>query len=431
VLIARGAGACLKLNAALLLLPMLRLTLTWVRATPRLRWLPVDDAVAFHRLLGNAVLLFMLVHTAAHLWHVAPTYHGDLLLAIATMKGGLTGAVLLIGLFVVGVCSLPRIRGKHFELFHYTHLLYLGFFPLLVAHGHAFWRWGAIPCLWFAVDRGLRVWRRTHVTEVVAASALRSGVTRLELARPDGFEHQPTDYVFIRIPEVSLHEWHPFTISSAPESSRLTLHIRTLGNWTRELHALIASGRAPQLPGLKVELDGPYGAPCSHIFEARHVVVIGAGIGATPFASVLESLVIRAQRDTPRGALEKVHFFWINRDQSSFEWFRQLLASFERLDAGRLLDIRIYMTQGRNDAASAIVSLAREFAHEKGRPDLVTGLQARTSMGRPNFAAELHEIAALHAPHPVSVFFCGPPGLARKVKTACLDLDMPFRQEHF
>jgi predicted ferric reductase/Ca2+-binding EF-hand superfamily protein len=429
--LARGAGACLKLNAALLLVPMLRVMLTWVRRTPRLRALPVDHALTFHRVLGHAVLVFALVHTLAHLWHADPTLSSNPLLLIATMHDGPSGAALLLGMLLMWLCALPVLRKGHFELFHVSHMFYLAFFPLLLIHGTSFWAWGAIPCLAFAVDHVLRVSRHTHTTKVVSASALRSQVTRLTIARPPGFVHRPTDYLFLRIPELARHEWHPFTISSAPEREHLTMHIRSLGNWTRELHALITSGRASTVPSLQVELDGPYGAPCTHIFEARHAVLIGAGIGATPFASVLESLALGAHEGRKQGSLERVHFFWINHDQHGFEWFRELLASIERMDTGTLLDVRIYMTGGRNDAASAIVSLAREFAHETGRPDLVTGLKARTRMGHPNFMEELRAIANLHAPDPVPVFFCGPPGLAHKVRAVCLKLGLEFRQEHF
>ena len=116
---------------------------------------------------------------------------------------------------------------------------------------------------------------------------------------------------------------------------------------------MIASGRAATATALEVEVDGPYGAPCSHIFEAKRAVMIGAGIGATPFARVRESLALQARVGKP-GALEKVHFFWVNRDQRAFEWFRELLASIERMDTGSLIDIRIYMIGGRNDAASAV-----------------------------------------------------------------------------
>ena len=41
---------------------------------------------------------------------------------------------------------------------------------------------------------------------------------------------------------------------------------------------------------IQVILDGPYGAPAQHIMEAEHAVLIGAGIGITPFASILQSI---------------------------------------------------------------------------------------------------------------------------------------------
>lgn len=429
--IARGAGACLKLNIALVLLPMLRLTLTWMRRTPVLRALPIDDATAVHRFLGKALVLFALLHTAAHLTRASAPDRSGLLSALTAIPFGATGSALLVIALIMWLCALPRMRGRFFELFHFTHLLYLAFFALLIVHAPALWRWAALPAALFAVDRGLRIVRRTRMTSLADARALPSGVTRLELARPAGFTHRPTDYVFVRIPEIAPHEWHPFTISSAPERERLSLHIRKLGNWTRELHALIQSGRAPMLPPLAVELDGPYGAPCSHLFAARHVVLIGAGIGATPFASVLESIALGAQTDRDPDALHSVHFFWIDRNPRGFEWFRVLLARIEREHRCRHLDINIFMTGGRNDPASAIVSLARELAHENGHCDLVTGLRARTRMGHPDFMAELGAIANQHAGEPVSVFFCGPDGLARKVKAVCLQLGLEFSQEHF
>ncbi|HKP60717.1 MAG TPA: ferric reductase-like transmembrane domain-containing protein [Polyangiales bacterium] len=424
--LARGAGACLKLNCALMLLPVLRLTLTWIRRARRLRALPVDDAIAFHRLLGWAVLGFALLHTVAHLWNADPAMERNPFRTVLEMHAGRSGAALLSCLLLMFGCAVSVVRRRNFELFHLTHLLYLAFFPLLLAHSLSVLSWVLVPCLVFALDRALRIARRTHATHAVAAAALPSAVTHLSLARPPDFQHQPTDYVFARVPEIAKYEWHPFTISSAPERQHLSLHVRNLGNWTGALHKLIASGRTGRAEPLRVELDGPYGAPCTHILQTRYAVLIGAGIGATPFASVLESIALRGPH-----TLEKLHFFWINRDQRSFEWFRTLLADIERRgDAGRL-DIRIHMTRGRHDAAAAIINLARELAHEQGRRDLITGLKSRTRMGHPDYKAELRAIAREHAPHPVAVYFCGPPGLARKIKAICAELGLEFRQEHF
>lgn len=44
---------------------------------------------------------------------------------------------------------------------------------------------------------------------------------------------------------------------------------------------------------MQIYLDGPYGAPSSHIFRAQHAVLIATGIGVTPFASILQSIMHR------------------------------------------------------------------------------------------------------------------------------------------
>lgn len=44
---------------------------------------------------------------------------------------------------------------------------------------------------------------------------------------------------------------------------------------------------------LRLYIDGPYGTPSYSIFDSSHAVLIGAGIGITPFASILQSLMQR------------------------------------------------------------------------------------------------------------------------------------------
>lgn len=63
-----------------------------------------------------------------------------------------------------------------------------------------------------------RVWSvdfgETYIRDV---NLLSSKVTHLVINRPKGFKYQAGDYMFIKIPKIARNEWHPFTISSAPE----------------------------------------------------------------------------------------------------------------------------------------------------------------------------------------------------------------------
>jgi NADPH oxidase 5 len=429
----RALGACINFDGALLLVPVMRRLLTWVRSTWIGRRVPIDEAITFHRIVGHTLVVLGIAHGSALLVSYGmghPTGSVEHLLLLT--ERGLTGVALLIIILVMWVFALALVRQTaRFELFYFTHLLYVAWFGFAIAHSPSFLFWAGVPLFGFGVEQILRLSRRGKKTALVGAQALRSGVTRLELEKPPGFKHRAGDYVFVRIAEIAKHEWHPFTLSSAPENGSLTVHVRTLGNWTTALRERVEHDeKAPGTHPLTVFVDGPYGSPSAHIETSRHAVFIGAGIGVTPFAAVLESLVRRENGEHP-STLEKVHFFWLNKDQYSFEWFGALLKELEKIDEKALLDIHLCMTAGRTGATSLALEVAREILHASGRSDIITGLRTHTHMGHPDWEKMLGAIKAQHAPSKVDVFFCGPLGLANKIRVVCQHLGMPFRREQF
>jgi len=68
-------------------------------------------------------------------------------------------------------------------------------------------------------------------------------------------------------------------------------------------------GNSKYEPGVLVHLDKPYGTPSTHIFESKYTILIGAGIGITPFASILKSMLYRSQHGSSGMRLQKVHFY--------------------------------------------------------------------------------------------------------------------------
>ena len=51
-----------------------------------------------------------------------------------------------------------------------------------------------------------------------------------------GFRMEVGQYVFMQCPSVSSLEWHPFTLTSAPEEDHFSVHIRIVGDWTQGLY---------------------------------------------------------------------------------------------------------------------------------------------------------------------------------------------------
>ncbi len=435
MLVGRAAGACITLDGAIVLVPVMRRLLTRVRASFLGRLVPVDEAVTFHRIVGHTLFALAIVHSAAFVSSYLAGHPGSGLghLFGGTVRGA-TGAALLLVFAPMWALSLGVIRrSSRFELFYFGHFLYVPWLLLAIAHAPSFLMGATIPLVAFAIEQGLRLSRRGRAVAVRSIEALRSGVTRVHVNEPPGFDRQAGDYVFLRIPEIARGEWHPFTVSSAPERDGLILHVRSLGNWTRALRSLSEhrAARRSEDP-MTAYVDGPYGSPSAHIFESRYAVLVGAGIGVTPFASVLESLVLRANGASERPSkLERVYFFWLNRDQYSFEWFRDLLAELEASDNTALLEIHLCMTGARTGMTAMALEMARGVLHASGRSDLITGLRTHTHLGHPDFEAMLGAIRKKHAPEAVNVFFCGPPGLGKKLRHIAENVGMPFREERF
>lgn len=89
----------------------------------------------------------------------------------------------------------------------------------------------------------------------------------------------------------------------------------------------------------RVFIDGPFGSASEDVFKYEIAVLVGAGIGVTPFASILKSIWYRMNYPQQKTRLRKVYFFWVCRDFGSFEWFRSLLMAIEAQDLDSHIEI--------------------------------------------------------------------------------------------
>ena len=64
-------------------------------------------------------------------------------------------------------------------------------------------------------------------------------------------------------------------------------------------------------------------------------ILIGSGIGVTPFASILKHILYRQKRRS-LGTFRHVEFFYIFRDTLSFGWFQSLLQEVEAAQTNRM-----------------------------------------------------------------------------------------------
>jgi predicted ferric reductase len=88
-------------------------------------------------------------------------------------------------------------------------------------HAPTCWNWVLAPIIILGMEMIYRLGSMFASTRghsvVTSGILLPSNVTGLVIKRPHYFTFSPGDWVFVRIPEIAMFEWHPFTISSAPE----------------------------------------------------------------------------------------------------------------------------------------------------------------------------------------------------------------------
>lgn len=67
-----------------------------------------------------------------------------------------------------------------------------------------------------------------------------------------------------------------------------------------------------------------YGAPAEDVCSFECAILVATGIGVTPWASVLKTIIAKHRSNTLK-PLRRVYFIWLNRDASGFEWFASMV----------------------------------------------------------------------------------------------------------
>lgn len=316
--IAKLGAFLANLNAALLILSMCRALLTRISMTRIVRVLDLDLLLPLHRWSSYMLVLGGLIHVAAHLMN------GVLLAVNWAHQTLVIGYILVLLIFLIACTAYIRsIKIRTFEVFRYIHYLWFPTMILLILHGQfCFLRndlgkcvgsttiyWVGISLIFSLLD-SFYVLRRTlkfaYISKVIQHP---SNVYEVQIKKPN-FIFLSGQHLYLNVPAISRLQWHPFTITSAPEEDHLSIHVRIVGDWTKALHTRLLK---PRLEYIRLYVDGPYGSACQNYEKYTSIICIGAGIGQTPFASILKSLWFRLNRPISPVPFKAIHFVGICR----------------------------------------------------------------------------------------------------------------------
>ncbi|XP_004230232.1 respiratory burst oxidase homolog protein B [Solanum lycopersicum] len=511
VSVAKGGAETTKFNMALVLLPVCRNTITWLRSRTKLgKIIPFDDNINFHKVIAFGVAVGVGLHAISHLTcdfprllHATDEEYEPMKPFFGDerpnnywwfVKGteGWTGVVMVVLMIIAYVLAQPWFRRNRlnlpstikkltgFNAFWYSHHLFVIVYVLFIIHGYFLylskkwykkttWMYIAVPMILYACERLLRAFRSGYkAVRILKVAVYPGNVMAVHMSKPQGFKYTSGQYIFVNCSDVSSFQWHPFTISSAPGDDYLSVHIRTLGDWTSQLKTLFSKvcepptgdqsgllradiGKADYKPRLpKLLIDGPYGAPAQDYKKYDVVLLVGLGIGATPLISIVKDVLnnINQQKDIEDGtkgskkspfATKRAYFYWVTREQGSFEWFKGVMDEVSENDQEGLIELHNYCTSvyEEGDARSALITMLQSIHQAKSGVDIVSGTRVKTHFARPNWRQVFKRVTINHPDQKIGVFYCGPQGLVGELRHLSQDFShktdtkFEFHKENF
>lgn len=233
-----------------------------------------------------------------------------------------SGSLVLGALLALLVLSwFAVVRRFLFNLWYVSHIV-CGITVLVALFFHDVTS-GVFVTLWWAMDMvvryAIKIGCRNRATAKLRL--IGKGNTRcrrepfepaieLSLPKPAGFEYNPGQFVRLAVPKLSIFEFHPISISSAPHEETVTLHIRDLGDWTKRLVQLATTARTTQ-----VWFEGPYGSLSVDLEDEKRykmALFVSGGIGVTPCQSIGKSLLY--QHIVQDRYLKELKFVWAVRN---------------------------------------------------------------------------------------------------------------------
>ncbi|KAK3632211.1 hypothetical protein LTR22_020724 [Elasticomyces elasticus] len=463
VVLAKASAGVLYPTLFFMLLSMSRHFSTWLRRSYYIsRFINWDLSQAFHIKMSMAGLTFATLHAVGHL-------SGSFVFGSSRGRQDAVAQAL-------GPDAVPRpmqfVRKKSYEIFQLGHLLMFPMIGLLCAHGTAallqspmMGYWLAFPALLVIFERSWRLIR--GFMSIPAKGKILDDETVLVTCRqPHGHDwrYSAGQYILLQVPKLSQFQWHPFTISSCRRNI-LQVHIKMDGDWTNKLAELVGDEA-----DLKVGIDGPFGVPAQRFYDYDYSIIVGGGIGITPFSAILTDLeesyterkdpwserrrsrsISRRRpsqpssltsmpsdedtatpvKDRSRIPSKRVDFHWTVREKNNLLWFSDLLnraiAGSRLLSSQGDLDLNIntHVTAKRKNLSTHVFRYLLDSYRTPAAPySALTGLKQPSHFGRPDFDAILEKhfeevVASGLREKKVGVFYCGAPVVGEVLSDKC------------
>ncbi|XP_022770466.1 ferric reduction oxidase 2-like [Durio zibethinus] len=255
-----------------------------------------EGSIKYHIWLGHMTMVLFTSHGICYIIYWAVTGHiSEMIKWSYSDISNVAGEISLLGGLVLWAATFPKIRRKTFELFFYTHYLYIIFVLFFILHVGIGYSFIMLPGFYlFIIDRFLRFLQSRRSVRLLSARVLPCATLELNFAKSTGLSYNPTSITFVNVPSISKLQWHPFTISSSSrlEPDKLSVIIKSEGSWSTKLNQMLSSS---SIDRLDVSIEGPYGPASNHFLRHDTLVMVSGGSGITPFISIIRELIFSSK----------------------------------------------------------------------------------------------------------------------------------------
>jgi len=304
---------------------------------------------------------------------------------------------LLILLVAAGAAILYAKLRLKYETWKNIHRIGYAIFPLAFVHstflGSDLYGWSLIKILWlilaciYAVVIIYRTWNwsyvRRHPFQIADVVNETHDVTSLYF-EGEHRDYRPGQFMIVRLARGgNVSESHPFTISSSPTRDKLSISVKSVGDFTSTIGDTKVSDSA--------YIDAPYGRFSFLNHDSQNLVFIAGGIGITPFMSMLRYIYDRKME-------KNVILIWGNKTEEDIVFRDEL----EKM-AAEMPSLKVV----------PVMSKQEDWPGEKGYVD-----------------AEL--LRKYISDFQIGQFFlCGPPRMMMAVEKALRSLGAPRKRIHY
>ncbi|KAJ4950139.1 hypothetical protein NE237_026971 [Protea cynaroides] len=252
-----------------------------------------ESSIKYHIWLGHIVMTLLTAHGLCFIICWAATHQiSEMLKWDKVGVSIVAGELALLSGLVLWTTTFPRIRRKMFELFFYTHHLYILFVIFFILHVGIIYACIMLPGFYlFLVDRYLRFLLSRQSIRLDFARVLPCETVELNFSKSPGLSYTPMSIVFINVPSISKLQWHPFTVSSNSnmDHDKLSVVVKSEGSWTKKLYQMLSC--PSPVTRLEVSVEGPYGPASTTFMRHDMLVMVSGGSGITPFISIIRDLI--------------------------------------------------------------------------------------------------------------------------------------------